>query len=117
MAAGTPEAGGGRGGADGRDAMGRDKHRPVVGRSYGVSARKRLLFYGLAVLAVVVVVVAFLTVVRSVDEREIAIEQTAPWAAEDAPQIPPRDVDFMRNGPQNTIPRDEITYPPTLIGQ
>jgi hypothetical protein len=112
MAAGTPDAADGPADGNDLDAMGQDKRRPVVGRSYGVPARKRLLFYGIAILAVVLVVIAFLTVIRGVDEREIPLEATAPWAAEDAPQRPPRPIDFMRNGPENTIPRDEITFPP-----
>ncbi|HET6831648.1 MAG TPA: hypothetical protein VFH44_09900 [Solirubrobacterales bacterium] len=109
MAAGKPAERGAEPGAPDLDAMGTDKRRPVVGRSYGISARKRLLFYGIAVLLIVLAVVAFLTVFRSIDEREIPLEETAPWAAEDTPPVPPRDVDFMRNGPLNTIPADQIT--------
>jgi len=108
MAAGKPawyEEG--QGGTD-LDAMGNDKRRSVIGRQYGASARKRLLVYGIAVTVIVLVVVAFLTVVTNVDDREIALKQTAPWAAEDAPQEAPRDVDFMPNGPTDAIPADEI---------
>ncbi len=72
------------------------------------SARKRLLVYGIAVAVIVLVVVAFLTVVSNVDNREIPLEDTAPWAAEDAPQEAPRDIDFQRNGPTDTIPANEI---------
>ncbi len=88
--------------------MGNDKRRPVVGRRYGADPRRRLLFYGLALLALAVVIVAFLTVLRGVDQREIPLRDTAPWARSDAAPAPPRDVDFMRNGPTNTIPREEI---------
>jgi hypothetical protein len=109
MAAGKPAAPGADPGGPDLDAMGNDKRRTVIGRSYGVSARKRLLFYAIAVTLIVLAVVAFLTVIRSVDERDIALEETAPWAAGDAVQVPPRDVDFMRNGPLNTIPADAIT--------
>ena len=52
--------------------------------------------------------VAFATVVSSVDNREIPVENTAPWARADAQQDPPRDVDFGRNGPDDTIPPDQV---------
>ena len=57
---------------------------------------------------VVLVVVAFLTVVSGYDSREVPLKATAPWSAEDAPQEAPRDVDFGRNGPTDTIPANEI---------
>ena len=108
MAAGKPgwyEAG--QGGTD-LDAMGNDKRRRVIGQQYGASARKRLLVYGIAVAVIVLVVVAFLTVVTNVDNRDIPLKATAPWAAENAPQEAPRDVDFMRNGPTDAIPADQV---------
>jgi hypothetical protein len=114
MAAGKPEAAGGEAGGTDRDAIGNDKRRRVVGRQYGVTARKRVLFYGVTVLVIMLVAVAFLTVIRSVDERDIALEPTAPWTEADAPAIPPRPIDFMRNGPEDTIPRDQITDPPVV---
>lgn len=107
MAAGKPWYGAGSGGSD-LDAMGNDKRRAVIGQQYGASARKRLLVYGIAVAVTVLVVVAFLTVVKGVDDKEIALEDTAPWSAPDALQEAPRDVDFQRNGPTDTIPANEI---------
>jgi len=88
--------------------MGDDKRRSVIGQQYGASARKRLIVYGIAVTVLVLVVVAFLTVISGVDERKIALKETAPWSASDAPQEAPRDVDFQRNGPTDTIPANEI---------
>jgi hypothetical protein len=109
MAAGKPEEGlGEEAGRTDLDAVGNDKRRQVVGQQYGDSARKRLLFYGISVLVIVLAIVVFLTVIRGIDDRDIPLRDTAPWAAEDAPQIPPRDIDFMRNGPGNTIPEDQI---------
>jgi hypothetical protein len=96
------------GGESDLDAMGNDKRRAVIGQQYGASARKRLIVYGIAVGVMVLVVVAFATVVSSVDNREIPIENTAPWAQADAQQKAPRDVDFGRNGPDDTIPPDQI---------
>lgn len=90
------------------DAMGQDKRRQVVGRQYGATVRKQLTVYGIFLAVVAVVVIAFLTVVSSIDNRDMPLEDTAPWTAAEASQEPPRDVDFQRNGPQDTIPEDEI---------
>ena len=107
MAAGKPWYGEGAGKSD-LDAMGNDKRRPVIGQQYGATARKRLLVYGIAVTVIVLVVIAFLTVVKGVDNKDIALKDTAPWSSPDALQEAPRDVDFQRNGPTDTIPADEI---------
>ena len=89
------------------DAMGNDKRRTVVGQQYGATVRKRLIVYGAAVGVIVLIIIAFLTVVRSLDEREVALKDTAPWT-QASEQNPPRDVDFKANGPTDTIPEDEI---------
>lgn len=107
MAAGKPWYGEGAGSSD-LDAMGNDKRRDVIGQQYGASARKRLVVYGIAVAVIVLVVVAFMTVVTGVDNKQIALEDTAPWSGPGALQEAPRDVDFPRNGPTNTIPANEI---------
>jgi hypothetical protein len=112
MAAGKPtwyeREGADSGGEPDLDAMGNDKRRAVIGRQYGASARKRLAVYGAAVAVGVLVVIAFATVVKGVDNRDIPIENTAPWAQADAQQDPPRDVDFGRNGPDDTIPPNQV---------
>jgi hypothetical protein len=90
------------------DAMGKDKRRQVVGGQYGATLRKQLTVYGIFVAIVVVGVIAFLTVVSSIDNREMPLENTAPWTEATATQEPPRDIDFPRNGPEDTIPRDEL---------
>jgi len=100
------------------DAMGNDKRRAVVGRQYGATMRKRLLVYGAVVATLVIVVVAFLTVIRGYDDRDQPIENTAPWAnAADVKS--PRDVDFKANGPHpNLCPtpcNSDVTIPVTEI--
>jgi hypothetical protein len=88
--------------------MGNDKRRQVVGKAYGASAGKRLAVYGIAVALIVLVVVAFTTVIKGYDNREVPVEATAPWAQPDAETEPPRDVDYARNGPEDTIPEEQI---------
>jgi hypothetical protein len=90
------------------DAMGNDKRRQVIGGQYGATVRKRLLVYGVAVAVIVGAVILSLTVVSSVDNKDIPLKDTAPWTADDATPEPPRDVDFARNGPKDTIPNDDI---------
>lgn len=90
------------------DAMGNDKRRVVVGGQYGATMQKKLLVYGVVLAVMVGIVVAFLTVVTGVDNKEIALKDTAPWTEEGASQEAPRDVDYKANGPNDTIPVDEI---------
>ena len=90
-----------------QDAMGNDKRRTVVGQQYGATVRKRLIVYGAAVGVIVLIIIGFLTVVTSLDEREVALKDTAPWT-QASEQNPPRDVDFKANGPTDTIPESEI---------
>lgn len=90
------------------DAMGNDKRREVVGGQYGATVKKRLLVYGVALAIMVAIVVGFLTVVTNVDEKEIALKPTAPWTERGAAQSAPRDVDFKANGPNDTIPAEQI---------
>lgn len=90
------------------DAMGNDKRREVVGEQYGASVRKRLAVYGGVIGAVVLIVIAFLTLVKGYDNRDMPLKDTAPWTKESASQTPPRDVDFKANGPTDTIPADQI---------
>ena len=90
------------------DAMGNDKRREVVGQQYGASRGKKLAIYGGVLGFIAVLVIAFLTVVRGYDNRDVPLEDTAPWTQAGASQEPPRDVDFKRNGPSDTIPTEEI---------
>jgi hypothetical protein len=90
------------------DAMGNDKRREVVGQQYGASRKKKLAIYGGVLAFVAVVVIAFLTVVRGYDDRDIALKDTAPWTQDNASKDAPRDVDFKANGPTDTIPAEDI---------
>jgi hypothetical protein len=90
------------------DAMGNDKRREVVGQQYGASRKKKLAIYGGVVAFLAVVVIAFLTVVKGYDNREVALKDTAPWTQENASNEAPRDVDFKANGPTDTIPAEDI---------
>jgi hypothetical protein len=91
-----------------KDALGLDKRRHVVGGQYGASKQKQLAIYGGFLVFSVIVVIGFLTVVSSIDNKEMPLENTAPWAQSAAPQEAPRDIDFPANGPVDTIPEDEI---------
>ena len=91
------------------DAMGNDKRRVVVGGQYGATVQKKLLVYGVVLAVMVGIVVAFLTVVTGIDNKEIALKDTAPWSEAGGAQVAPRDVDYKANGPTDTISADEIT--------
>lgn len=106
---GSTAASTGRAESTDQDAMGHDKRRTVVGQQYGATVRKRLIVYGAAVGVIVLVIIAFLTIVTGLDEREVALKDTAPWTqVEASEQSPPRDVDYKANGPTDTIPEGEI---------
>lgn len=90
------------------DAIGHDKRRQVVGGQYGATVRKQLTVYGIFIAVVAAIVIAGLTVVRNIDNREIPLEDTGPWTEADAAQVAPRPIDYLENGPTNTIPRNEI---------
>lgn len=94
------------------DAMGRDKRRGVVGGQYGATARKQLTVYGIFIAVMAVLVIGGLTVVSSIDNRDRPLEDTAPWTEAEASQEAPRDLDFLENGPCDTIPADEIDQAP-----
>jgi hypothetical protein len=101
------------------DAMGRDKRRQVVGGQYGATLRKQITVYGAFVAIVAISVIAFLTIVTNIDQRERPLEETAPWTEAAADQTPPRPIDFPRNGPTDTIPIEEIgdAVPPNQSDQ
>lgn len=89
------------------DAMGKNKRRGVVGGQYGATVRKQLTVYGVFLAIVGVLGIVSLTVISNYDNREIPLEDTAPWAKVGT-EDQPRPVDFPENGPENTIPREEI---------
>jgi hypothetical protein len=92
------------------DAMGNDKRRAVIGGQYGASVRKRLVVYGIAVAVVVGLVIVSLTVVSNVDNKDIALKDTAPWTEAEGSLETPRDLDYIRSGPgdKNSIPPEDV---------
>jgi hypothetical protein len=75
------------------DAMGHDKRRAVVGKSYGPSARQQLTVYGTFIAVMAVLVVGFLLLAQELDKAPDTNPDVAPWSASDAPQRPPGDID------------------------
>ena len=90
------------------DAMGNDKRRAVIGGQYGASVRKRLIVYGVAVAVVIGLVIVSLTVVTNVDQKDIALKETAPWTNADGPLEEPRDLDFIRGGGGDDLDPEDI---------
>lgn len=90
------------------DAMGNDKRRAVIGGQYGASVRKRLIFYGVAVGVVIALVIVSLTVVSNVDNKDIALKETAPWTEADGSLEEPRDLDFIRGGGSDKLAPEDI---------
>ena len=90
------------------DAMGNDKRRAVIGGQYGASVRKRLIFYGAAVGLIIALVIVSLTVVSNVDNKDIALKQTAPWTEAEGSLEEPRDLDFIRGGGTDELDPEDI---------
>ena len=90
------------------DAMGNDKRRAVIGGQYGASVRKRLIVYGVAVAVVIGLVIVSLTVVTNVDQKDIALKETAPWTNADGALEEPRDLDFIRGGGGDELDPEDI---------
>lgn len=96
------------------DAMGKDKRRQVRGQTYGPTKTKQLTVYGIFVALVLGLGGLGYWAATTIDERDIALEATAPWAQESAPDIEPNDVDDT--GPVNTTGRELDFDPDTPIG-
>jgi hypothetical protein len=77
------------------DALGQDKRRPVVGRSYGPSVAKQITLYGifLAVLAALVIGGKLLA-----DELDAPPKEYADRAVWQGNSVEPPPLDFPRNG-------------------
>lgn len=82
------------------DAMGNDKRRQVGGQTYGPTKTKQLTVYGVFVGLVLAFGILGYWGATTIDDRERKIENTAPWAQPDAPDLAPADVDD--SGPANT---------------
>jgi hypothetical protein len=87
------------------DAMGNDKRRQVSGQTYGPTRSQQLRAYGIFVALVLGVGVFGYWAATTIDQRDIPLEPTAPWAQPGSPDLVPADVDG--SGPANTTGRDE----------
>ena len=90
------------------DAMGNDKRRSVIGGQYGASVRKRLIVYGVAVAVIIGLVIVSLTVVSNVDNKDIALKETAPWSNAEGSLEETRDLDFIRGGGSDKLDPEDI---------
>jgi len=84
-----------------RDSMGKDKRRQVIGETYGPTVRKQVTVYGIFFAVVIALAIGFLTVVDSIDNREMPLEDTAPWAAEEVELRSPGNIDFPLSSSAN----------------
>lgn len=75
------------------DAMGHDKRRAVIGKSYGPSARQQLTVYGTFFLVVTVLAIGFYFLAKELDKAPDTNPAKAPWSAPDAVQRPPGPID------------------------
>ena len=89
--AATPsETGGQRHIGSDKDAMGQDKRRQVVGQSWGPSKSRQLLYYGLAVAAVIALYIGGKIAIDQLDKAPAHNRDQAPWSQPNAPQTPPQ---------------------------
>jgi hypothetical protein len=75
------------------DAMGLDKRRAVVGGSYSPSFGRQATLYGVAIAALIALVIGFKLLADKLDEPPEHISNTAPWAQPGAPQTPPKPIE------------------------
>jgi len=75
------------------DAMGNDKRRQVVGKSYGASIAKQATIYGIFVAIVVGLLIGGKILVDKADQPPDHIATQAVWAQPSAPQHPPKPLD------------------------
>jgi hypothetical protein len=73
------------------DAMGEDKRRPVVGKTYGPTKARQLVLYGIFLALVVALAIGGKLLVDSLDTPVGKnIPNSAPWAQPNAKQHPPK---------------------------
>jgi hypothetical protein len=77
------------------DAMGLDKRRTVVGKSYGPSFAKQATLYGGFIVIVVVLAIGFKLLADELDKPPDTVKAEAEWTNSD---IEPAPLDFPRNG-------------------
>jgi hypothetical protein len=69
------------------DAMGQDKHRPVIGQ-HKPNRAKHLAYYAIFVAFVIVAYIGLNAAVNHFDKAPAHDKASAPWAQPGAPQIP-----------------------------
>ena len=72
------------------DARGKDKRRAVVGQSYGPSAKRQLVLYGIFLAVVVALVIGGKILIDTLDQPPDTNANAAPWGQPGAPQHAPR---------------------------
>jgi hypothetical protein len=73
-----------------QDAMGEDKRREVVGKSYGPSRTRVFGTFAAFIAIVAAVTVGFYFLAKELDQPPAENPDEAPWSQADAPQSPPR---------------------------
>jgi hypothetical protein len=87
----TPPAAAGAGAADGpsrTDAMGLDKYRKVVGKSYGPTKQRQAAVFGIFFLCVGIALLGGKLLADQLDKPPESNPDKAPWSVSDAPQRP-----------------------------
>jgi hypothetical protein len=80
------------------DAMGLDKRRQVVGERYSPTIRRQLAMYGIFLAIVAAIAFGCIVLANELDKAPKNHPDKAPWAQADAPNIPPKPIDFPNYG-------------------
>lgn len=72
------------------DAMGQDKHRRVIGQTWGPTRARQLAYYGGAVIVIILLYVGASFAVDELDKAPKKDRDQAPWSKPDVPQKPPQ---------------------------
>jgi hypothetical protein len=72
------------------DAMGQDKRRSVIGKSYAASTARQLAYYGIFVAFVILLYIGGRIAVDQLDKAPKTNPDQAPWSKADSPQTPPQ---------------------------
>jgi hypothetical protein len=70
------------------DAIGLDKRREVVGKSYGPSVARRATMYGIFLAALTALVIGGKLLADELDQPPAEVKAEAPWTGTDAPPAP-----------------------------
>jgi hypothetical protein len=80
------------------DAMGQEKHRKVVGKRYGLSRARQIVYYGIFVVFVVLAYIGLKAGVGQLDKPPAHNPNKAPWSKRGAPQTPLGGFEPSRHG-------------------